>query len=94
MLASVNGTAPIIVGSIRDFFCLVRKENPDVTTHCFLHREVLVSKSLEDKMKKVLDHVKKLVLFNFIKQDQFTQEYSKTENLDKEDISLLLHIEI
>jgi hypothetical protein len=34
--------APSVVGSIRGFACLVKGENPDVTTRCFIHREVLV----------------------------------------------------
>jgi hypothetical protein len=38
--------APSMVGFIRGFTSRVKKENPDVTTHCFIHREVLVSKTL------------------------------------------------
>jgi hypothetical protein len=35
---------------------LLKKENPDVVTaHCFIHREVLVSKTLGGEIKKVLD---------------------------------------
>jgi hypothetical protein len=42
-----------MVGSMRGFASLVKKENPDVVkTHCFLHRDVLVSKTLGDEMKK------------------------------------------
>jgi hypothetical protein len=41
-----------VVGSIRSFASLAKKENPDITTHCFIHREVLVSKTLGDGMKK------------------------------------------
>jgi hypothetical protein len=59
--------APSMVGSMRGFASLVKKkENPDVTTHSFLHREVLVSKTLGDEMKKFLDDATKMV--NFIKQ--------------------------
>ncbi|XP_003381619.1 zinc finger protein [Trichinella spiralis] len=37
-----------MVGSTRGFVSLVKQENPDiVSTHYFLHREVLISKSLE-----------------------------------------------
>jgi hypothetical protein len=62
--------APSMVGSIRGLASLIKKENPDaVTTHCFIHREVLVSKTLRDEMKNVLDDATKMV--NFIK-DQFT----------------------
>jgi hypothetical protein len=55
-----------VVGSIRLFACLVKKENPDVRTHCFLHRDVLGSNTLEEEMKTFLDGATKRV--NFIKQ--------------------------
>jgi hypothetical protein len=32
-----------MVGSSRGFAALVKKENPDITTHCFIDREVLGS---------------------------------------------------
>jgi hypothetical protein len=38
---------------------LLFKKNPDVTTHCFIHKELLVSKTLADGMKKVLDDATK-----------------------------------
>jgi hypothetical protein len=40
---------PSMVGSIRGFISLVKKENPDIKTHCFIHREVLVSKTFGDE---------------------------------------------
>jgi hypothetical protein len=43
-----NDGAPSMVGSMRRFACLIKKENPDiVTTNCFIHRELLLSKLLE-----------------------------------------------
>lgn len=40
---------PSMVGSMKGFISLVRKEHPDVvTTHCFLYRKALVSKTLVD----------------------------------------------
>jgi hypothetical protein len=40
--------APSIVGSTEGFVPLTKEENPDIVTmHCFIHREVLVSKTLE-----------------------------------------------
>jgi hypothetical protein len=58
--------ASSMVGSMRGFASLVKNEYPDVAAHCFLHREVLVSKTLRDEMKKVLNDATKMV--NFIKQ--------------------------
>jgi hypothetical protein len=89
-----DGATPM-VGSIRGFASLVQKEreNPDVTTHCFIHREALVSRSLGVEMKNVLDDAIKMV--NFIK-DQFAVECLKKlcENLKKRHINPLLHTEI
>jgi hypothetical protein len=51
---------------------MVKKEIPSVvTTHCFLHREVLVSAALGDGMERVLMLQKWLTLLN---KDQFTRE--------------------
>jgi hypothetical protein len=61
--------APSVVGSIRVHTSLVKKEDPDITSHCFIHRELLVSKTCRDKMKKVLDDATKMV--NGIKQRPF-----------------------
>ena len=59
--------APSMVVSIKGFASLVKQENPDIiSTHCFLQREVLISKSLGDVLKIVFDDVIKMV--NFIKQ--------------------------
>jgi hypothetical protein len=39
--------APSMIGSIKGLVTLLKEKNPDViTTHCFLHWEVLVSKLL------------------------------------------------
>ena len=87
--------APSMVGSIKGFVSLVKQENPGIiSTHCFLHREVLVSKSLGDELKKVFDDATKMV--NFIKQRPVHSRMFKRlcENLDKEHRNLLLCTEI
>ncbi|KRZ82264.1 Zinc finger BED domain-containing protein 5 [Trichinella sp. T8] len=71
------------------------QENPDiVSTHYFLYREVLISKSLESKLKKVFDDVIKMI--NFIKQRPVHSKMFKKlcESLDKEHVNLLLYTEI
>ena len=46
--------APSMVGSIQGFISHIKPENPDIiSTHCFFHREVTVSKSLGDELKTV-----------------------------------------
>lgn len=58
--------APSMVGSIKGFVSLAKRENSDIiTTHCFLHREVLVGKTLGSDLKEVLNKVVKMV--NYIK---------------------------
>ncbi|XP_068246786.1 SCAN domain-containing protein 3-like [Palaemon carinicauda] len=48
--------APAIIGSIKGFVSLVKRENSSViTTHCFLHREVLVAKTISNDLKSVLE---------------------------------------
>jgi hypothetical protein len=83
-----------MVGSIRGFASLVKKGNPDVTTHCLIHRKVLVSKILGDEMKEVLVDAIKMV--NFIKHRPLHSRMFKKlcENLDKQHTNLLLHTEI
>ena len=46
--------APCMVGCIKGFASLAQKENQNlVRTHCFLHREVLVSKVSQENLKQV-----------------------------------------
>jgi hypothetical protein len=63
--------APSVVGSMRGFACLVKKENPDiVTTCCFLHRDGLVSKTLGYAVKHFWMVLQKWV--TLFKKGQFT----------------------
>jgi hypothetical protein len=55
-----------VVVSIRGFAPLVKKENAHVIAHCLIHRKVLVSKTLGDEMKQMLDDAATVV--NLIKQ--------------------------
>lgn len=87
--------APSMVGSMKGFSSLVKKENPNVvTTHCFIHREVLMSKTLGAELKSVLDDVTKMV--NFIKQRPVhSRMFQKLcESMKKDHVNLLLHTEI
>ena len=53
--------APSMVGKYNVFLAKVREKNPDmIATHCFLHREVLVAKTVPENLKNVLDgHISK-----------------------------------
>jgi hypothetical protein len=72
-----------MIGSIKGLVTLV-KEKPDVITiHCFLHREVLVSKTTGEDLKQVLDVAVNMV--NFIKQRPLkSRMFAKlSENMQK-----------
>ena len=60
--------ATSMVGSLKGITTLVKeRQNPNIiATHCFLHREALVAKTLGDELKEVLNQVKEMV--NFIKR--------------------------
>jgi hypothetical protein len=80
----------IVRGSARN-----QRKNPDViTTHCFLQRKVLVSKTIEEDLKQVLDVVVNMI--NFIKQRPLTSRmFAKLcENMQKDHVTLLQHTEI
>ena len=47
--------APSMVGVIKGFASLEKQENPEIiSTHCFFHREVQISKYLEMNREKFL----------------------------------------
>ena len=58
--------APSMIGSIKGFVSLVKKVNSKIiTTHCFLHCEVLIGKILNSDLTQVLKEVIQMV--NYIK---------------------------
>lgn len=81
------------VGVIRSCASLVKRANPNIITHCFLHRHLLLSETLGLEMKKVLQDATKIM--DFLKQSPSHSQVFKElcKNLDKECINLLLHTE-
>jgi hypothetical protein len=80
----------IVKGSARN-----QKQNPDViTTHCFLHRDVLASKTIGEDLKQVLDVAVNMV--NFIKQRLLkSRMFAKlSENKQKDHVTLLQHTKV
>ena len=86
--------APSMIGSVQGFVSRVKEKNSEViTTHCFLHREVLVSKSIGNDLKQVLDITVNMV--NFIKQRPLMSGMFARlcENMQKDHVTLLPHTE-
>ena len=87
--------APSMVGSIKGLASFVKQKNPKIiTTHCFLHREVLMAKTLGIKLKEFFDQVVEMV--NFIKTRPVKARISEQlcENMDSQHTRLLLHTEV
>src|ERR1044072_8654339 len=87
--------APCMTGCIKGFVSLAEKENPNlIRTHCFLHREVLVSKISQEELKLVLQQVVEIV--NYIKsrplQSRLFEQLCK--EMDSQHVRLLMHTEI
>ena len=87
--------APCMVGCIKAFASLAQKENPNlVCTHCFLHREVLVSKVSQENLRQVLHQVVDVV--NYIKsrpiKSRLYQELCKS--MDSQHVRLLMHTDV
>ncbi|GFX39163.1 SCAN domain-containing protein 3 [Trichonephila clavipes] len=60
--------APAMTGHLKGFVAHVKELNEDILfTHCFLHREALVTKFLPSDLKIVLEQCVKM--FNYIKID-------------------------
>lgn len=87
--------APSRVGSIKGFVTLAKTKNPNIiSTHCFLHRESLASKTLPLALKTVLDQVINMV--NYIKSRPLKTRLFKQlcKSMEAQYESLLLHTEI
>lgn len=80
---------------MKGFASLVKQENPNVIrTHCFLHREVLVSKTSPVELKNVLDQVVEMA--NYIKSRPLkTRLFEQIcVNMDSKHKCLILHTEV
>lgn len=87
--------APSMVGSIKGFTTLAKKKNPNIiSTHCFLHRESLISKTLPITLKSVLDKIVSMV--NYIKSRPLQSRLFKKlcESMEAQHVCLLLHCEV
>ena len=84
-----------MVGCIKGLASLAQKENPNlVRTHCFLHRDVLVSKVSQENLKQVLHQVVEIV--NYIKsrpiKSRLFEELCKS--MYSQHVRLLMHTDV
>ena len=87
--------APSMVGCIKGLVSFIKKKNENViVTHCFLHREALMTKTLGENLREVLDEVVKMV--NFIKvRPAKSRLFEKIcTNMDSQYKRLLLHTDV
>ncbi|UYV69664.1 hypothetical protein LAZ67_7000157 [Cordylochernes scorpioides] len=87
--------APAMTGHLKGFVALVRELSGDIlVTHCFLHREALVTRYLPSELKIVLEQCVKII--NYIKSRPLKSRlFTKLcQAMEAKYESLLLHTEV
>lgn len=86
---------PSMMGKFKGFIAHAKKQNPEIIfTHCFLHRQVLMAKTLGSDLKVVMDNIVNMI--NFIKSRPLKSRiFSKIcEEMGAQHLGLLLHTEV
>jgi hypothetical protein len=89
------GGAPSMLGSLKGFVTLAKQKNPGIVfTHCFLHREALISKSVVPELQKLLDETIKMV--NYVKNKPLQSRLFSAlcSAMEAAHTQLLLHTEV
>ncbi|XP_008181375.1 protein FAM200A-like [Acyrthosiphon pisum] len=81
-----------MTGSVKSFTSFAKKKKENIIfTHCFLHREALMTKTLVGDLREVLDQVVKVI--NFIKSSSLkSRSFEKNcDSMDSDNSKLLFH---
>lgn len=84
-----------MVGSIKGFIILAKQININIIlTHCFLHRDIFISRTLSKELKTALDQT--IIMVNFIKPRSLKSRLFKQfcNSMDTKHECLLLHSEV
>ena len=87
--------APSMIGSIKGFTALVKKENEKIIfTLCFLHRENLIAKTIGNELKEIMDQV--VQMLNYIKRRPLQSRLLAKicEEMREKFKNVLLHAEV
>ena len=88
-------SAPAMTGCLKGFVLIAQKQNSNIIhTHCFIHREALVAKTLGTEVNSVLDMVVKIV--NYIKMRPLKRRlFTKLcVSMEAQHYSLIQHTQI
>lgn len=94
-IALCTDGAPSMTGRLNGFVTLVREKNPEIVlTHCFLHREALMMKTIGPALQEVLNEVVKMV--NYIKSKPMKSRIFAQLCIEMESPhqTLLMHTEV
>ena len=86
---------PAMIGCLKGFVPIAQKQNANIVhTHCFIHREALVAKTLGTELKSELDMVVKIV--NYIKMRPLKRRlFTKLcADMEAEHSTLIQHTEM
>ena len=87
--------APSMVGCIKGLVAFIKKKNENViVTHCFLHREALMSRTLGENLREVLDEIVKMVNFTKTRPAKSRVFEKNFANVDSQHKQLLLHTDV
>lgn len=84
-----------MTGNVKGFVALVRQTNPDiVATHCFIHREALVAKTVREDLKLVLDMMVKIVNYMKMRPLKCHLFAKLCQSMEADHITLIQHTDV